>query len=505
MIDQVALLPAYCAAGTALLPFLADLLAPRRPALVAASAALGAVATGTAAALVGTGPDRQTLCVTGAHECSFVADHRAAVLATLFAALTLVVVALSAGTDRAGEYYFLLGCSMTGGVVLGYTNDLVSLIVAVETLTLPLYALVGMRPRDRASAEAAVTFFVVSVVSTAVTLLGAALLYASTGALHFDRLSSVLSSARSGSPGAPLVAAGAVLVVAGLTFKVAAVPFHAWAPSTYDGAPVPVAAYLSTASKLGGVIAILYVAVDALRPALNVVGPALAVLSALTMTVGNLGALRQTRMVRLLAWSSVAQAGYLLAPLGALALARGRGDDAVVTVVAATVGYTVFYVILELGAFGAVIALRGVDDGGPIAGYRGSARRAPWATGAFTLAMIGLAGLPPGLAGLFAKVVVVRALLSAGSAWLAVVVAVNAVLGLAYYVPAVAALFAPADSAADSAAELAAGRARPAWPVTAALAAVTIAAVLLGFAPQWVLDLAGYVPRTVAVELLLLR
>src|SRR5690242_16844672 len=478
MIDQVALLPAYCAAGTALLPFVADLLVPRRPALVAASAALGAVATGTAAVLVGTGPDRVTLCVTGAKECSFVADHRAAVLATLFAALTLVVVALSAGTDRAGEYYFLLGCSMTGGVVLGYTNDLVSLIVAVETLTLPLYPLVGMRermqhaavgsrPRDRASAEAAVTFFVVSVVSTAVTLLGAALLYASTGALHFDRLSGVLSSARSGGPGAPLVAAGAVLVVAGLTFKVAAVPFHAWAPSTYDGAPVPVAAYLSTASKLGGVIAILYVAVDALRPALNVVGPALAVLSALTMTIGNLGALRQTRMVRLLAWSSVAQAGYLLAPLGALALARGRGDDAVTTVVAATVAYTVFYVILELGAFGAVIALRGVDDGGPIAGYRGSARRAPWATGAFTLAMIGLAGLPPGLAGLFAKVVVVRALLSAGSAWLAVVVAVNAVLGLAYYVPAVAALFAPADAATDpTAADVPPGRARPAWPVT---------------------------------------
>jgi NADH-quinone oxidoreductase subunit N len=500
MIDQVALLPAYCAAGTALLPFLADLLAPRRHAVVAASAALGTVVTGTVAVLVGSGPERQTLCVTGGHECSFVADHRAALVATLFAALTLLVVALSAGTQRPGEYYFLLGCSMTGGVVLGYTNDLVSLIVAVETLTLPIYALVGMRPRDRASAEAAVTFFVVSVVSTAVTLLGAALLYASTGALHFDRLGAALSSA----PRTPLVAAGAVLVVAGLTFKVAAVPFHAWAPSTYDGAPVPVAAYLSTASKLGGVIAILYVAIDALRPALNVVGPALAVLSALTMTVGNLGALRQTRMVRLLAWSSVAQAGYLLAPLGALALSGGRGSTEVVTVVAATVGYTVFYVILEVGAFGAVVALRGVDDGGTIAGYRGSARRAPWATGAFTLAMIGLAGLPPGLAGLFAKVVVVRALLSAGSAWLAVVVAVNAVLGLAYYVPAVAALFGPADTPADPAAGAAPGRrARPAWPVTAALGAVTIAAVVVGFAPQWVLDLAGYVPR--AVEVLLLR
>jgi NADH-quinone oxidoreductase subunit N len=478
MIDQTALLPAYCAAGTALLPLLADLVAPGRRAVVAASAALGTVATGVAAVRVGRGPVRQTFCATG---CSYVADHRAALLATLFAALTLVVVALSVAHRRPGEFYFLLGCSMTGGVVLGYTRDLVSLVVAVETLTLPLYPLVGMRPRDRASAEGAVTFFVVSVVSTAVTLLGAALLYASTGALHFGQLSAALGSA----PRTPLLSAGAVLVVAGLTFKVAAVPFHAWAPSTYDGAPVPVAAYLSTASKLGGVVAILYVAVDALGPALDVVGPALAVLAALTMTVGNLGALRQTRMVRLLAWSSVAQAGYLLAPLGALALARGRTPEALSTVVAATVGYTVFYVILEVGAFGAVVAMRGADDGGGIAEYRGAARRSPWPTGVFTLAVVGLAGLPPGLAGLFAKVVVVRALLSAGSAWLAVVVAVNAVLGLAYYVPAVAALFAPAEPGA------AAGRLRVRWPVTAALAAVTITAVLVGFAPQWVLDLVG--------------
>jgi NADH-quinone oxidoreductase subunit N len=477
MIDQTALAPAYCAAGTALLPLLADLIAPGRRAVAAASAALGTVATGVAAVRVGRGPVRQTFCATG---CSYVADHRAALVATLFAALTLVVVALSAAHRRPGEYYFLLGSSMTGGVVLGYTRDLVSLIVAVETLTLPLYALVGLRPRSRASAEGAVTFFVVSVVSTAVTLLGAALLYASTGALHFGQLAAALP----GAPRTPLLAAGAVLVVAGLTFKIAAVPFHAWAPSTYDGAPVPVAGYLSTASKLGGIIAILYVAVDALGPALDVVGPALAVLAAVTMTVGNLGALRQTRMVRLLAWSSVAQAGYLLAPLGALALARGRTPEALTTVVAATVGYAVFYVILEIGAFGAVVALRGPDDGGEIAGYRGAASRSPWATGAFTLAVVGLAGLPPGLAGLFAKVVVVRALLSAGSAWLAVVVAVNAVLGLAYYVPAVAALFASEAPGAAAAP----GGVRARWPVTVALAAVTIAAVVVGFGPQWVLD-----------------
>jgi NADH-quinone oxidoreductase subunit N len=203
------------------------------------------------------------------------------------------------------------------------------------------------------------------------------------------------------------------------------------------------------------------------------------------MTVGNLGALRQTRMVRLLAWSSVAQAGYLLAPLGALALARGRAPDGLTTAVAATVGYTVFYVVLEIGAFGAVIALRGADEGGSIAEYRGAARRAPWATGVFTLAVIGLAGLPPGLAGLFAKVVVVRALLSTGSAWLALVVAVNAVLGLAYYVPAVAALFAPPDHGSYQ------PRPRVGWPAAAALGAVTIAAVVIGLAPQWVLDVVG--------------
>ena len=167
------------------------------------------------------------------------------------------------------------------------------------------------------------TFFVVSVVSTAVTLLGAALLYAATGALHFDRADR-RAGPSAGRTGAPLVTVGVVLVLVGLAFKVAAVPLHAWAPATYDGAPLPVAAYLSTASKLAGVVALLLVTVQAFRPWLYVAGPTLAVLAALTMTVGNLVALRQRRMVRLLAWSSIAQAGYILAPLGALAVASGR-------------------------------------------------------------------------------------------------------------------------------------------------------------------------------------
>lgn len=511
-VDNVALLPAYLAAGTAVLVLLADLVVGRRGASVAALA-IGAVATALGAALVGAGGDRRTFC-TG-ETCSYLATDRAALVGVLFALLTLGVLALSAPLLRAaevppGEYAFLLACSMTGGVVLGAAGDLITLVVAVETLTLPLYVLVGLRRRSVAGAEAAVTFFVVSVVATAVTLLGAALLYAVTGVVHLAALGAVFG-ADDTLRDLPLGVAGVALVLLGLAFKVAAVPFHAWAPATYDGAPVPVAAYLSTASKLGGVVALLAVTEVAL-PA-EVTGPVLAVVAVATMTVGNLVALRQRRMVRLLAWSSVAQAGYILAPLGALALSAGRTPAALATAVAAAVAYTVFFVVLELAAFGAVVALRpAAADGGAIEDYRGTARRRPWVGAAFVLALVGLAGLPPGLAGLFAKITIVRSLLAGEAGWLAVVVALNAVVGLAYYLRVAATLYA-AEPAATRAGTAAAAPVldtgpgapalppvpevtgpeplRPAWAVLAALAGATAVAVVVGFAPQLVLDLAA--------------
>jgi NADH-quinone oxidoreductase subunit N len=491
-VDQVALLPAYAAALTAVAALVTDLVVPGRRGPVMAVTAFGAALTALMAWIVGTGPVRQTFCTPVG--CSYVSDHTAAVVAVLFGLLTVGVLALSVpalrGDTPAGEYCFLLACSMTGGVVLGAARDLITLIVAVETLTLPLYALVGLRRRVVTSAEAAVTFFVVSVVSTAVTLLGAALLYASTGAIHFGRLASVLAN-RSALVSLPLTTVGVVLVLVGLGFKVAAVPLHAWAPPTYDGAPLPVAAYLSTASKLGGIVAILLVTSQALRPWLDVAGPVLAVLATLTMTVGNLVALRQRRMVRLLAWSSVAQAGYILAPLGAFAVGSGRSGRALAIVVAATIAYAIFFVLLELAAFAAVIALRGDGDGGVISDYRGAGRRAPWVAGAFAVALAGLAGLPPGLAGLFAKATVVRALLTGGAAWLAVIVALNAVVGLAYYIRVVATLFAFAPSDARTPRHV--ERARLPWSVAVVLAAVTVAGLVAGLAPQLVLDAANLV------------
>jgi NADH-quinone oxidoreductase subunit N len=487
VIDHYALLPAYAAAGTAVLAFLADLLAPGRRGPALTVTALGAVGTIVAAIWVGRGPDLTTFCTTAG--CSYGWDATATIIAVAVAAATLVVALLCGPALRArelpgGELGFLLACSMTGGVVLGASSDLITLIIALETLTLPLYALVGLRRGSLASAEAAVTFFIVSVVSTAVTLLGAALLYASTGTVYLGGLSEALAD-RAAMPSVPLVAVAVVLVLVGLAFKIAAVPFHAWAPATYDGAPLPVAAYLSTASKLGGVIALLYVAVAAGSSWLDVAGPALAAIAVATMTVGNLVALRQRRMVRLLAWSSIAQAGYILAPLGAFALADGRTTAVMRVAVTAVLAYAIFYVLLELGAFGAVIALRGAGDGGELGDYRGAGRRRPWVSLAFVVALAGLAGLPPGLAGLFAKVTVVRALLEGSAGWLALVVAINAVIGLAYYVRAAAGLYQPdTGSAGDRWPRLH-------WAVAVALLAVTVAGLVVGFAPQLILGVVG--------------
>ncbi|WP_328851559.1 proton-conducting transporter membrane subunit [Micromonospora globbae] len=484
-VDHVALLPAYLAAATAVLVLVTDLMLAR-PGLTRAVAGLGALATAAGAALMGAGGERGTFCVEA--DCSYVFGGRAALVGALFALLTLAVLGLSGGHLRAGrapagEYCFLLTCAMTGGVVLGAAGDLITLIVALETLTLPLYVLVGLRRGSLASAEAAITFFVVSVVATTVSLLGAALLYAVTGELHLGRLGTLLAE-RPDLHDLPLTAAAATLLLLGLAFKVAAVPFHAWAPATYDGAPLPVAAYLSTASKLGGVVALLAVVTAAL-PA-DLTGPVLALLAVLTMTVGNLVALRQRRTVRLLAWSSVAQAGYILAPLGALALTAGRTGEARAGAYAAALAYAVFFVLLELAAFAGVTALRPADaDGGTLDDLRGAARRHPWLGAGLGLALIGLAGLPPGLAGLFAKVTVVRSLLDGGAGWLALVVAVNAVIGLAYYLRLTARLYAP-PAGAGAASAPGAGRG-----AAAVLVVASVVAVVVGFAPQLVLDLAA--------------
>jgi NADH-quinone oxidoreductase subunit N len=318
--------------------------------------------------------------------------------------------------------------------------------------------------RRREGAAAAVTFFTTSVVATALSLLGAALLYMRSGSVH---LPSVMSEDLAGS--GPLGIVGLVLLLAGFGFKVAAVPLHAWAPSTYDGAPVPVAAYLSTASKLGGVIALVVVARAAVDNGLRVpTGVTLAVLATASLIIGTLVALRQQRTVRLLAWSSVAQAGFILAPLGGLILSDSK------ELFTAALAYTMFFLALEIGAFGGLVSLRPREDGGTLDDLTGLGRAAPWRSAMLAIALIGLAGLPPVLAGLFAKITVIQALLEVDTLWLALVVALISVVGLAVYWRPLAALY---RGSVDE---------RPAvrfWPVIP-LAVASVLTGVLSVAPQ---------------------
>ncbi len=443
-------------------------------------AALGVLAVQGAQGAV-----RRTFCVPaelnggGPPACSFVIDGVTLVFAGVMLASGVVIVLLSMGevaegTVPAGEWYFLLLCTLTGAVLLPAARDLIMLVVALELVSLPVFALAALRRHDARGSEAALKLFLVSVVSTAVTLFGISLLYGMTGTVFLDRLAAATGRAEFG-PNLGLVVT--VLVVAGFAFKVAAVPFHFWAADVYRGAAIPVAALLSVISKAAGFAGLILLLTTALGARAALWTPVVAVISALTMTAGNLLALRQRQAVRLLAWSSVAQSGYILAPLAVWG--TGRGAPA-----AASMAYLVFYAAMNIGAFAVVMLVaRGSagERGDAIEDYRGLLFRRPAAALSLAFFLICLAGLPPGMAGLFAKIVVFREIVDGGAGWLAVVMAVNTVVGLYYYVGWAARLFA---AEAEGGREPYGGRGRRAGPVGVAIAATLAAAVLFSVAPQ---------------------
>jgi NADH-quinone oxidoreductase subunit N len=498
-VDSFALAPVLVAAIGAIAVLVADLVVPlARRHLVLLVAMAGAAGTlGAAVALIG--ERRSTFCTPAAtlpggvavgQSCSYTVDGFTLFFLVLLPAAALGVLLISAAYAREaalppGEYGFLLLSSLTGALVLAGARDLITLMVGLETLTLPTYALVGLRRRSRRGAEAAVKYLLVSVTATAVTLLGVAFVYGLTGTVYFDRISAVFAS-RPEVQSLPLAAAAVTLVLTGFGFKIAAVPFHWWAPDVYQGAPLPVAAYLATVSKAGGVAGLLLVTVGAFGAFRPVWGWVLAVLAVASMTLGNLVALRQRHAVRLLAWSSVAHSGYLLVPLGALATDPDAGAPR--TAVAATLGYLALYVVINLGAFACVTALARQVASNAIDGYRGLAARSPLLAIALAFFLFGLAGLPPTLAGLVAKVVVVRAALLGGAGWLAVAVALNTVIGLAYYLRLAALPFRPALAAGPTPAQ---PPVRLAPSLAVAVAAVAAVTVVLGVVPQIVLGAAA--------------
>ncbi|MDQ1620285.1 MAG: NADH-quinone oxidoreductase subunit [Actinomycetota bacterium] len=492
-IDYLAITPALVVAVVGIAVLVLDaFVTDRRRQLTGWISAVGLVVAAVTL-LPLTDHPRGTFCVPGGgrggldlSSCSYVVDNLTLAFQVLVLVGALVVVLLSLDTVRdshlpAGEYYFLLMMSVAGAVTMAASRDVITLVIALEVVSLPAFALVALPRYDGRASEAALKLFLVSVVSTAVMLFGLSLVYGVTGAVHLDRIATALSDP--GARNAALVL-GVALSIAGFAFKVAAVPFHFWAPDTYVGAPVPVAAYLSVVSKAAGFVGLALLVTQGFAPYADVWAPVVAVLAALTMTVGNLVALRQRHAVRLLAWSSIAQSGYILVPLGA----AGKGD--IDRVLPATVAYVLAYAVMNLGAFAVVTLVGRHRRANRLEDYRGLGRTEPLTAFALAFALACLAGLPPGLLGLFAKVVVFQAPVEQGTGWLAVVMAINVVIGLYYYLAWAATLYVSPGR------DMAAQQARPpsyriSWSDGVAIGITLGAALWLSVVPRMVLEALG--------------
>ena len=283
----------------------------------------------------------------------YVIDDFALVMKALFLLSAYVVVLMSQtsleeGGYHQGEFYVLLLVSVLGMVMMASSRDLVSVFIALELLSIPSYMLAAWKKRDGHGNEAGVKYYLMGVFASAVLLYGMSLLYGATGTTKLVDIAAALGDR-------DLIALEVVaiaFIIAGFAFKVSAVPFHTWAPDVYEGAPTPVTAFFSVASKAAGFVALMLVIFLAFPRADNVYGPLVWALSALTMTIGNLLALRQTNIVRMLAYSSISQGGFILMPLAFV----GSGDTAE-SAMNAVVVYLLIYAFTNLGAFAVVIAV----------------------------------------------------------------------------------------------------------------------------------------------------
>ncbi len=362
----------------------------------------------------------------------YVVDEFSVVLKALFLIVGYVIVLLSTNHVEEeeywrGEYWFLLLTSVMGMVMMASSRDLITVFVALEFLSIPAYMLAAWRKRDEKSNEAGMKYFLLGVFASAVMLYGMSLLY---GAANSTLLVDLGKSVTTDGSMSAVYALGVVFVVVGFAFKVSAVPFHTWAPDTYEGAPTPITGFLSVASKAAGFVALVTMLYVAFPQASDVWQPFMWVLAALTMTVGNVVALRQTNIVRMIAYSSISQGGFVLMPL-AVAGMDGVADSALRAVVV----YLIVYAATNLGMFAVIIAVSRKTRSGQIESFGGLFSYAPALGVTATVFLASLAGIPP-LGGWIAKFGAFQALLTSGSGWgygLAVIGAVNSVIAFGYY------------------------------------------------------------------------
>ncbi len=319
-----------------------------------------------------------------------------------------------------GEYYVLLLGSVAGMILMATATDLIVIFLGLELLSLPLYLLAAFQRNNTYSLEAGVKYFLLGAFSSAFFLYGIALVYGATGSTNLLQVAGALTRGTNPTNGLALIGAGLLLV--GFAFKVALVPFHWWTPDVYDGAPTPVTAFMSVAVKAAAFGAFIRAFVFAIPPQAVEWRAVLAVLAVLTMTLGNIAALLQVNIKRMLAYSSIAHAGYIL-----IALVSGQAATS------SALFYLLAYTLTNLGAFAAIIALAdGVRERLKVGDYAGVARDHPRIAVALAICLLSLAGFPP-FAGFVGKFLIFSSAVENGWTWLAVVGVLNSVVSMYYY------------------------------------------------------------------------
>lgn len=396
----------------------------------------------------------------------------------LFAGVAAVIILASVDLLERNrfqsEYLALLLASTVGMMLMASTVDLIAIFAALELQAISFYVLVAFL-KDGGSSEAALKYLLLGAVSTALTLYGMAYLFGLSGSTNLNEIAAFVAGADSGTRSALVLAA--VFLAAGLGFKMAVVPFQMWVPDVYQGAPTPVTAYLSVASKAAGFAVVMRIFVVALGEGLisSDWSNMFAAIAAISMTVGNVAALVQTDIKRMLGYSSIAQAGTFLIGLAAVA----AEDPQLLLGTSSVVFFLGTYAFTNLGAFIAVIAVSNKIGSDQIKDYAGVARRSPWLAGGLAICLISLTGIPP-TAGFWGKFWVFNAAVQADLVWLALIGVLNSVMSAYYYVGVVLRMYTQEPASEESF--------QPSPYLGFALAAAVLGLVLVGVYPEPLLD-----------------
>lgn len=362
------------------------------------------------------------------------------VMLLLSGAITCLMAIADQGVGDKGEFYLIVIIATLGGVMMASANDLIMVFVALETLSIPLYMLASFKRNDLKSSEGGMKYFLYGSFASAIMLFGFSLLYGFAGTTNLDGIATAMTNGVEGSIVAVMVAL--VMVVVGFGFKISAVPFHFWTPDVYEGAPTPVTAFVSVSSKAASFALLVRFMVEVFPVDVVVGGVVIqdfwvslvVVISIITMTLGNVVALRQSNIKRLLAYSSIAQAGYSLIGIAALQAV----DDQYA--VASVSFYMFMYIFTNLLIFGGLILFISVTGKEEIKDLAGLNRRSPWLALGITIALLSLAGIPPG-AGFFGKFFLFQAAVDAELVGLALIAVINAIIALYYYLVVVKVMY----------------------------------------------------------------